>query len=183
MLFSLNKKSRKYDCEICVNTPDSFLHGIIQEYISVVSKVEHCTQEIAIENNTKYEDLEHKLNQISVLLGKYDFTMISENLLKLGSDLVKGQSTLNENIGNMKLAVTEQKINNKNCVDKQVNLGSSNHEMVEELETERKKVNAYQNSYEIIMETVNERDREIKRIGEQKEKKCHKIHKKRTEKW
>ena len=44
--------------------------------------------------------------------------------------------------------------------------------LLEELETTKKEAKAFQNSYEIIMETINDRDKEIKRLNEQKEKTC-----------
>ena len=105
------------------------------------------------------------------MLEKFDFSEIAQNLLSLGNTMEKTNTNMNENVSNLKSIIKNEKIacekENKKCDEVE---RSDVTKLREESEMSKKEAMSYQNSYELMTQTVTERDKELKSSRESSEK-------------
>ena len=170
MIFTLSTSTKKYVCEICADTPEKFLESIMKvDMISDSIMVNKYTEA----QKTGYENLEYRVNQIDVMLEKYDMAAIAENLLDLGRLLEKAKNNMHENVGILKNVINEQsiaKLSSRENGSISVTDENENSNLSKELEGCKSELNSYKKSYELMIETVTERDGQVKHLTEGKQK-------------
>ena len=154
MLYSHERKpTKKFDCEVCVQTPEHFLTKIINE--NIASSIHDITPTVnppvvQVVGNEKFADLERKVNEFSELMVKFDLATIANNLLLVGGELTKTQNNLKESMSVMQ-KMTQQT---------PTNVGTDNCESAE-LEKVTKEATSYKHSYELLLQSWEEKEKEL----------------------
>ena len=105
MIHILSTSTKRYVCELCANTPTSFLEELIKVGFDSYEKPEIVVEKpenIDIRSEINGDSLENRKNELIVTFEKYDFEAIAKNLLELGNTLQKTNDTIVENIGILK---------------------------------------------------------------------------------
>ena len=102
MLFSLTSSTKKYTCEVCSETPETFLTSIVAGICNATD-----TKERVIADN-RVDVLEHKVNKIMVSLEKFDLQTVTDNLSMLGNKMEQANNNLTGNVKAMQKMKKDQ---------------------------------------------------------------------------
>ena len=94
--------------------------------------------------------------------------MIAENLLKVGSDIQNINAKMGENLGVLKTANSKSEHHNKpfdEIISSENTLRKEIEITKKELETAKKESVSYRNSYELMIECVDEKDKKNRKIN------------------
>ena len=174
MLYCLSNSTKKYTCERCAGTPESFLTGIVTSICDPSATAEKTgSTEV---NDVRVEILEHKVNSILVVLEKFNISTIAENLNELG---LKIEQTNNNLTGNVRAIQQMKKDQEASSIE--VKLGN-NEQLPDELqrlqsslETAKKELLASQASNELLISSITERDKTLGTIREKFDKNVQKV--------
>ena len=177
MLYSLSTSTKKYTCEVCTTTPESFLTGIVTN-ICNVSKRETTTPAFNAEPivDKRYDILENKINDLSVVLEKFDLHNMADNLSQLGNKLELTTNNMTANIkaiNQLKKNRTEPKATDT-CLADDDPLQEELSKLRKDLELVQKELASSRSSNELLMSTITERDAALATIRERLEKNSHK---------
>ena len=114
MLYVYNTSTKKYTCEMCTDTPETFLRNTVIETVNEnLDIISNNTNTIP---DTRYDVLENKINSLSVVLEKFDLQTLAENLHTIGNKL---EVTSNKMTANMKSisSLEESQKNSKNSTN------------------------------------------------------------------
>ena len=136
MVYTLSTSTKRFVCEKCVDIPENFMEKKRTDHINA---------------NTERQD------NIQILLEKYDFQNIAENLLQLCNKMEATSRQMNENIGSMR---KQQKC--KEEVDKSSELDNHGHN--DQIEQTQKECASYKHSYELLSDEINGKYAEIKSL-------------------
>ena len=174
MLYCLSNSAKKYTCERCADTPESFLTGIVTSICDASTTAEKTgSTEV---NDVRVEILEHKVNSILVALEKFDISTLAENLNGLGMKIEQTNNNLTGNVRAIQKMKKEQEAsaievklgNNEQLPDELQRLQSS-------LETAKKELLASQTSNELLISSITERDKTLGTIREKFDKNVQKV--------
>ena len=116
--------------------------------------------------------LETRINDICILIEKFDIQGISDKLHTAFEKIEKTNSRLDENIARM------MKERNVNKESSHVNDVQNKEEELTEIKSLKEELFSYKNSYELMVNAVNEKDKIIKIAMEEKEKYMNKLQEK-----
>ena len=174
MLHSLCSSAKKYTCEACTATPESFLTGIVTSICGNSASAESTNVDVA---GIRIETLEHKVNSILVVLEKFDIKTVAENLNALGNKIEQTNNNLTGNVRAIQKMKVEQEVPSI-----EVKSSSGERQTLNELEclrndleTVKKEFSASRNSNELLMTTVTERDKLLVTLREKFEKNVQKL--------
>ena len=112
MIHILSTSTKRYVCELCANTPVSFLEEMIKVGLDSYEKPEKAYEKSEkvdeksgkgdIRSEFNGDSFENRKNELIVTFEKYDFEAIAKNLLELGNTLQKTNDKIVENIGILK---------------------------------------------------------------------------------
>ena len=157
MLFSLTSSTKKYTCEVCSETPETFLTSIVAGICNATD-----TKERVIADN-RVDVLEHKVNKIMVSLEKFDLQTVTDNLSMLGNKMEQANNNLTGNVKAMQKMKKDQEDSTTEFTTGKEHTYSDNEleQVKKALEQTQKELKASQSSNELLMETVTQRDASI----------------------
>jgi hypothetical protein len=174
-LYKYKTTASKFSCEICVNTPEQFLTDMVTKLCQVCEcKVINelpiappPTVLPAVDN--RYDILENKVNELSVVLEKFDLQSLSDKLSQLGSKLETTNNNMTANVKYIEKMKTDtvQRKPDELCVyeDHLKEAEKSRNDLA----SLQKELDASNNSNELLMSTITERDRTVNSLRERLE--------------
>ncbi len=171
MLHSLSSSNKKYTCEICAATPETFLTSIVIGICGASGTSESTGAD------NRIEVLEHKVNSIVVALEKFDIQTVAENLNALGNKMEQANNNLTGNVRAIQKMKVEQEVSSSEVKTSNVERQTSDdlQQLRNELETAKKELSASQSSNDLLMKTVTERDKLVVTLREKWEKNVQKL--------
>ena len=168
MLYVYSKSSKKYTCEICADTPDDFMIDPRTD----ISDLDVDGTDKKYQKEERLNHLEDKLVGIYGILEKFNLVEMANELSSLGSKMEKNNNIMNENLAVLKRSIESTNTNREiiETVTSCSNCTSQSPDDPSELDVVKKDRDAYKASYELMMQTVGDRDKEIKTLRESKEK-------------
>ena len=178
-LYKFSKTASKFTCESCVSTPEQFLTDMVTNLCHVCDCSKVTTQLPAVQApitkpmvDNRYEILENKVNELSVALEKFDLQSLSDKLGELGNTL---QSTNNNMTANMKAIDklrkdTEKKTDEPKVIDNELGRSMEAEALRNEVSLLKKELSASQNSNELLLTTITERDDSLSTLRDRLEK-------------
>ena len=167
MLFSFSKGSKKYICQECSIPTEDFLEGIELRYGKSIDN-----DDISKQNNLGYGketgmvELERRVNEVSVIVEKFDLQKITDNLKVTFEKIEKTNSNMNEHLSLLKNVRKE----NTTCKHECELSGINRENVSKEIEELKQELKSYKHSDEILMGIVNEKEKTINSLTNHKEK-------------
>lgn len=165
MLHNLSTTSKKYACEICANTPNSFLMSVK----SIHENVENDS------DDNRYKRLEEKIDQLTEIVEKYNIPCVADKIQMVHSEFNTLDNNCREYIGRINKAMDfleKELIHNEN---KKVN-----SEIEERLCERVKELITIKSSESLLFDTIKEKENLILELTSCKEKHIKKINEMNT---
>ena len=167
MIHTFNrKKTKKFECEQCTEKVEGISFAEKQQTSARIGEnVANHTPEgiVPCPTQSRFSDLEEKVERMYLSLEKFDFVGLSENIDHIFNKLSNSQQNANECLNRLKKL--ESGMPNTSIQTTSAECTRCDSRLQEDLMAARKDAKSFQASYELLLETIKERDDEIRNFN------------------